>query len=69
MRETFASRDGHVLVKSPNLRQQAARRRAVVAGGVLAAALASGVVGFMTRDRAPALHEPQTGPFSYLASQ
>ena len=69
MRDTFASRDGYVLVKSPNFRQQAARRRILVVCGVLAAALVSAVVGVMTHDHGAALRQPQTGPFSYLASQ
>ena len=67
MREEFASRDSHVLVKSPNYRQQAFRRRAIVVGGLLALALVSGVVGALSHRQGEALGEPKTGPFSYLS--
>lgn len=68
MREGFAFRTGPVLVKSPNARQQAARRRGLVVGGVLLLAIASGVIGALSHGRGEALREPQTGPFSYLPS-
>ncbi|CAN7187299.1 hypothetical protein LJR219_000411 [Phenylobacterium sp. LjRoot219] len=67
MREEFATRDSHVLVKTPNVRQLAFRRRAVVAGGLLALALVSGVVGALSHRGGEALGEPKTGPFSYLS--
>jgi hypothetical protein len=67
MREVSASRDSHVLVKSPNYRQLAFRRRAAVAGGLLALALVSGVVGVLSHRQGEALGEPKTGPFSYLS--
>ena len=69
MRDAFATRPGGVLIKSPNARHQAARRRLIVVCGVLALALASGVIGVMSHDRSEPLRQPQTGPFSYLPSQ
>jgi len=69
MRDAFATRTGPILVKSPNARHQAARRRVVVICSVLALAVASAVVGVMARSSHEALREPQTGPFSYLPSQ
>lgn len=68
MRESFASRGGFVLVKSPNARHQAARRRAITACAVLALALASGVIGAI--GHAPSqLGKRHTGPFSYFPSE
>jgi hypothetical protein len=69
MRDVFVARTGPVLVKSPNARHQAARRRIVVICSVLALAVASAVVGVMTHSSHETLREPQTGPFSYLPSQ
>ena len=69
MREVFASRNALVLVKSPSIRQQAARRRAIAVGGVLALAVASGVVGALSHRSSETLGKPQTGPFSYLSSE
>ncbi|HKR89564.1 MAG TPA: hypothetical protein VJS38_15430 [Phenylobacterium sp.] len=71
VREIFASRNADVLVKSPNLRQQAARRRAFAVCGVLGLAIASGVIGAISRsDRATeAVGRPHTGPFSYFPSE
>jgi hypothetical protein len=75
MRGVFASRSGIALVKSPSSRQLAARRRALVACGVLVLALASGAVGVLSHrqvglaDRAEPLGKPHTGPFSYFPSQ
>ena len=68
MRSQFASRGGFVLIKSPSHRQVATRRRLMVICGVLALALASGVIGSMTH--APvATGQAHTGPFSYFPSQ
>jgi hypothetical protein len=57
------------LVKSPNLRQQAQRRRALAACGVLGLALASGAIGVIGHERSIALGKPHTGPFSYFPSE
>jgi hypothetical protein len=70
MRDVFASRSAVQLVKSPNLRQQAARRRGLTICGVLALAIASGVIGTLShRDHGEPLGQPQTGPFSYFPSE
>jgi hypothetical protein len=68
MRDLFATRSGGVLVKSPNLRQQAQRRRALAVCGVLGLALASGAIGVIGH-RSEALGKPHTGPFSYFPSE
>jgi hypothetical protein len=66
MRPTFATR-GAVLVKSPNARHQAARRRAIIVAGLLALAAGSAVIGALSRPHGEALGRPHTGPFSYLS--
>ena len=68
MRE-FAPRGGFALVKSPNARQQAARRRIATAAGVFALALVSGVIGVLAPPHAEAVGRPHTGPFSYFPSE
>jgi hypothetical protein len=69
MRHSFAPRGGFVLIKSPSVRQQAQRRRAVAVCGVLALALASGVVGSINRLQDEAVGKVATGPFSYFPSE
>lgn len=70
MRELIARRSAFVLVKSPNVRQQAARRRLLAVGGVLALATASGTVGALSpRDPADAVGRAHTGPFSYFPTE
>jgi len=68
MRSSFAARGGHLL-KSPNYRHQAARRRLMVACAVLALALASGVIGTLSAHRDKAATRAATGPFSYFPHQ
>lgn len=69
MPDLFTPRSGFVLVKSPNLRQQAQRRRALAVCGVLGLALASGVIGVIGHERSQTLGKPHTGPFSYFPSE
>jgi hypothetical protein len=69
MRDSYVPRGGFVLIKSPNARHQAARRRALVICGVLALALASGVIGAIGHPRPTPLGKPHTGPFSYVPSE
>ncbi|MDB5445021.1 MAG: hypothetical protein JWQ97_338 [Phenylobacterium sp.] len=73
MRPSYAPRGGFVLIKSPSLRQQAERRRAVAVCGLLALALASGIIGTLTHSHAgshtEALGKAHTGPFSYFSSE
>lgn len=64
----YGSRNAPALVKSPNLRQQAARRRALAICGVLGLAAASSVIGAMSH-RADVFGKPHTGPFSYFPSE
>ena len=67
MREEFAPRDRHVLVKSPNYRHQALRRRIAAVCGVLVIALVSSIIGVLSHRHEAPLGEPQTRPFSYLS--
>jgi hypothetical protein len=69
MQETLAPRRGGVLIKSPNARHQAARRRWFAAGALLALALSSWTLGAISHPRADAVGKPRTGPFSYIPSQ
>jgi hypothetical protein len=57
------------LVKSPGIRELAARRRAMTVAAVLALALGSGLVGVFTRSHFEAVGRPHTGPFSYIPSE
>ena len=66
MRSGFAPRGGFVLMKSPSQRQEALRRRAVVACAFLALAIASGVIGSLTGSTAA--NRP-TPAFSYFPSE
>lgn len=73
MRSSFAStppagRRGAQLMKTPSHRQQVARRRWIVAGGMLALALVSGAVGMLTARPDPG-GAVETGPFSYFPYQ
>ncbi len=70
MRSSFTSRHGLVLMKTPNYRQQLARRRLVTVCAVLALALASGLIGSLTTPQ-PEAHAraAPTGPFSYFPSE
>ncbi|WP_309088991.1 hypothetical protein [Phenylobacterium sp.] len=73
MRNSFASsplstRRGVRLMKTPSYRQQVARRRWMVAGGMLALALVSGAVGMLTARPDPR-GAVETGPFSYFPYQ
>jgi hypothetical protein len=67
MRSDSAIGRGPMLLKTPNYRQQAGRRRLAVAGGVVALALASAIAGALTQP----VSSPRTatGPFSYFPSE
>jgi hypothetical protein len=69
MRSGFAPRGGFALLKTPNYRQQAARRRLMAVCAVLALALASGLIGTMTAPKGEAPVKVTTGPFSYFPHQ
>ncbi len=71
MRSSFAVRTGLLpLGKTPNLRQQARRRRLLVICAMLGLALVSGVIGTLSAPRDAAVGPtPPTGPFSYFPTQ
>ncbi|HZZ33360.1 MAG TPA: hypothetical protein VFE10_15360 [Phenylobacterium sp.] len=60
---------GPLLIKTPNWRQQAGRRRLAVVLAVLALALASGLIGTLIRPVHAVSSRPATGPFSYIPSE
>jgi len=68
VRSSFAS-PGGFLLKSPNYRQQAARRRLLVACAVLGLALTAGLVGALTAAPEEVATTASTGPFSYFPHQ
>lgn len=65
MRNSFTVETGLKLVRSPNIRRQAAVRRWVVAG-LAAVVLTVGLTGLATGALEPAAI---TGPFSYFPAQ
>jgi hypothetical protein len=69
MRQSFAPRGGFALVKSPSVREQSRRRRLLAICGVVALAVASGVIGSLTASGRPSTGQAHTGPFSYFPSQ
>ena len=70
MRSSFAADRGVQLTKTPSHRQQVARRRWVVAGGMLALAVISGAIGALTTRQADSkVAAVETGPFSYFPYQ
>jgi hypothetical protein len=66
---TLHTTKGLTLIKSPSIRQMAARRRAFTVAGLLALALGSGLVGALTRPHLDPVGQPGTGPFSYFSSE
>jgi hypothetical protein len=70
MRNSFASRGGFVLMKTPTHRQQVARRRLVAVAAIVGLALTSGLIGSLTA-RSDALDpgRPHFGPSSYFPSE
>lgn len=69
MGSRFQSRDGFVLIKTPSARQQQARRKLAIICGILALALASGLIGSLTSPNTAIVEKPTTGPFSYFPSE
>jgi len=67
MRSSFADHRGVRLVRSPNARQQSARRRWMALAGMAALALVSAAIGLLTAGGVP--EGPATGPFSYFPYQ
>lgn len=66
MRSSFASHRGLTLMKSPNSRQEASRRRLAVACAMVGLALISGVIGTLTHAPSDVFAKASTGPFSYF---
>lgn len=69
MRSSYAIGHASILIKTPNYRRQAERRRLAVVCAILALALASGVVGSLIHPATALSSRPATGPFSYISSQ
>jgi len=67
MRSSLVATKGLKLVRSRSVREDAARRRWVVAGAIAGLALAGGLAGYLTAPSGPG--EVPTGPFSYFPSQ
>jgi hypothetical protein len=68
MQTGFAARRGPILMKTPTHRQQTVRRRLAAICGILALALASGVIGSLIHPTHVVSSRPATGPFSYFPS-
>jgi hypothetical protein len=69
MQPAFAPRRGPILMKTPNHRQQAVRRRLAAICAVLGLALASGLIGSLIHPASQVSSRPATGPFSYIPAQ
>jgi len=69
MRSGYATGRASILMKTPNHRQQAVRRRLAVLCAVLGLALASGLIGTLIHPATSLSTRPVTGPFSYFPSQ
>lgn len=68
MRSSFAVGRGSLLIKTPNARQLASRRRMMVIASLLGLALVSGLAGSLIAARTPPLNAAP-GPFSYFPSE
>jgi nitrous oxide reductase len=69
MRSSFATHRGLALTKTPSAREQAGRRRLLVACAMVGLALASGVIGALAHAPADASGKTSTGPFSYFPTE
>lgn len=67
MRSDYAVGRGPLLLKTPNSRRRAGRRRLVAVAGVVALALGSALVGALAQS--PSSERIATGPFSYFPSE
>jgi len=66
MRSSFAVERSGVLIRTPNARRQAARRRLAIVCAMLGLALASGLAGSLIHPAQTAPNQTSTGPFSYF---
>jgi hypothetical protein len=69
MRSSFTVTTGLKLSRSPNARDQAARRWLVVMAAIAGLALAGGVLGLITAPSGSGEPAAGTGPFSYFPSE
>jgi hypothetical protein len=69
MRSSFATHRGLTLLKTPNVRQQASRRRLAVVCAMLGLALVSGLIGALTHSPGDVFAKASTGPFSYFPTE
>jgi hypothetical protein len=69
MRSSFASHRGLTLMKTPNSREEASRRRLAVACAMVGLALVSGVIGTLAHAPNEVVAKASTGPFSYFPSE
>jgi hypothetical protein len=69
MRSSFASHRGLTLMKTPNSRHEASRRRLTVACAMVGLALISGVIGTLAHAPSDVSAKSSTGPFSYFPSE
>ena len=70
MRSSFTAKTGLSLIRSPNQRHLASRRRLLAVCAILGLALASGLIGSLTSPGGQVFaHATTTGPFSYLPNQ
>ena len=69
MRSSFASHRGLALMKTPNSRHEATRRRLTVACAMVGLALISGIIGTLARAPSEVSAKTSTGPFSYFPSE
>ncbi|THD53997.1 hypothetical protein [Phenylobacterium sp.] len=66
---SHAAARGSILMKTPNWRQQAGRRRLIVLCAVVGLAVASGLVGSLIHPAHPLSSRTANGPFSYFPSE
>lgn len=69
MRSSFTATTGLRLSRTPNARDQAARRRAVVVGAALGLAAISAAFGVLTAPKGGGEFVQGAGPFSYFPSE
>ncbi len=58
-----------MLARTPTARQQAGRRRLILACAMVGLALVAGGFGSLTASRGSPADTPATGPFSYFPSE
>lgn len=69
MRSSYATARGPVLLKTPNARHQAGRRRVGLVCAIVTLALATGLLGATIHPNPALSSQPATGPFSYFPSE